>query len=362
MIKEIKKENVSKTPPFGRGFKILIIQQKMIGDVLTSSILFEALQKEYPEAELHFLIYPHTRPVVENNPFIDQIIEYNPEESFWNMLVKIRNKQYSVVIDVYAKIGTSIITKASGAQQRISFKKWYTSFLYSKTFIPKKTPQTPAGLAIENRMLLLNGLGNTFPKEVRPKIYLTQQELSTAKAFLLKNGINAQKPLLMIGVLGSSAAKTYPLSYMAKILNFIVEKTGANLLFNYIPSQKTEVEKLYKLCETKTQKYIHLDVFGKSLREFLALTAYCHALIGNEGGAVNMAKALDIPTFSIFSPQINKKAWAVYEDEKNQSVHLKDFNPDLFIDKKVNPNLYQYFKPDLIYPSLHNYLKNIGLI
>ena len=36
--------------------KILVIQQKMIGDVLTTSLLFELLREKNPEAELHYLI------------------------------------------------------------------------------------------------------------------------------------------------------------------------------------------------------------------------------------------------------------------------------------------------------------------
>ncbi len=46
--------------------KILVIQQKMIGDVLTSSILFEALRLKYPNAQLDYLINEHTFPVVQN--------------------------------------------------------------------------------------------------------------------------------------------------------------------------------------------------------------------------------------------------------------------------------------------------------
>jgi heptosyltransferase-2 len=61
------------------------------------------------------------------------------------------------------------------------------------------------------------------------------------------------------------------------------------------------------LCKPATQKNVFFEVFGKSLREFMAITSHCDALIGNEGGAVNMAKALDIPTFSIFSPQIKNQ-------------------------------------------------------
>ena len=57
--------------------KILIIQNKMIGDVLTSSILFEALKQKYPTSVLHFVINPATLPVLENNPFIDEFIYLN---------------------------------------------------------------------------------------------------------------------------------------------------------------------------------------------------------------------------------------------------------------------------------------------
>ena len=44
----------------------------MIGDVLATSVLFEALKHHYPQAELHYVINSHTYPVVEQNPNIDK--------------------------------------------------------------------------------------------------------------------------------------------------------------------------------------------------------------------------------------------------------------------------------------------------
>ncbi len=338
----------------------------MIGDVLTSSILFEVIRKKYPDAELHYLIYPHTSQVIKNNPFIDKIVHYNPEEDgkpqkFLNFLKLIRNEKYNAVIDVYSKIATGIISKASGAPVRISYHKWYTSHFYTKTIERLSKPHTKAGLAIENRMLLLKALDKTITEELKPKIYLTEEEKANAKKQLQDAGIAKEKPLLMIGVLGSSKEKTYPAAYMATLLDQIAEQTKAEFLFNYIPKQKKEVEEIYYLCAPNTQKRIHLDVFGKSLREFLALTAQCDALIGNEGGAINMAKALGVPTFAIFSPQIAKETWAIYEDGRNRSVHLRDFKPDLFTNEKASPVLYQEFNPAYISPLLLKFLKDIKL-
>ncbi len=347
--------------------KILVIQQKMIGDVLTSSILFEALRKKYPAAQLHYLIYRHTLAVVENNPHIDRFLLYDDSYKKTGKLLKflqqIRKEEYDIVIDVYAKLGTALMSSFSGAGIRISYNKWYTSPAYTTTFKPKKNLQTNAGFAIENRMQLLQGISTDFPAEIRPKIYLTETERSSVKQRLVTAGISMDRPLVMCGILGSSGEKTYPLPYMARILDFVVERTGAQLLFNYIPKQETEARELLALCRVETQKQVFFELFGKSLREFMSLTSHCDALIGNEGGAVNMAKALDIPTFAIFSPQIKKEDWSIYEDGKHHvSVHLSDFisTPlDRFSKKervKKGPGFYKKFKPDLIITPLQKFL------
>lgn len=342
----------------------------MIGDVLTSSILFEALRKKYPEAELHYLIYKHTLPVVENNPHVDQFLLFDPDKDqkisgFISFLKKIRYNEYDVVIDVYSKINTALFNVFSKAKKRISYHKWYTRRAYTDTFKPKSQLETNAGYAIENRMHLLNGLEKDFPAEIKPKIYLTDAEKEAGKNVLKVAGINFSRPLIMCGVLGSSPSKTYPPEYMARVLDFIVERTDAQLLFNYIPKQTPEAKEILKLCKPVTQKNIYFDVFGKSLREFMAITSHCHALIGNEGGAVNMAKALNVPTFSIFSPQIQKENWSIYEDGlQNVSVHLNDFSKALqgLPKKEITKNsthFYELLEPNLIFASLEKFLDTI---
>ena len=350
--------------------KILVIQQKMIGDVLTSSILFEALRKKYPHARLHYLVHRHTAAVVENNPFIDKLQLFDAQKDekparFFNFLKRIRKENYDVVIDVYSKINSATITAFSGAKIRISYDKWYTRSLYTTTFRYKQAAQTAAGLAIKNRMQLLQGLEKDFPVEIKPKLYLKPEEKETAGQRLQAAGISFEKPLFMCGILGSSENKTYPLPYMAQLLDFIVEKTQAQLLFNYIPKQVEEASRLYDLCKPTTKKHIYFDIFGTSLREFMAITWHCDALIGNEGGAINMAKALNVPTFAIFSPQIQKDNWSLYEDGKtNVSVHLSDFDPGALKGKSASEitknaaEFYKSFTPNLIFKKLEVFLEN----
>lgn len=341
----------------------------MIGDVLTSSILFEALRLKYPKAQLYYLINEHTYPVVQNNPFIDNFILFTPEAEkskikLFNLAKTIRKEKFDIVIDVYCKLSSNFITALSGAGIKISKYKWYSSFIYTNTYKEENIAKTKAGLAIENRLKLLEPLLQINQQFIKPKIYLTEQEHENSRQFLITNKIELNKRIFMINVLGSDSFKTYPLPYMAKIIDKIVEETQAQILFNYIPNQEPDALKVFNLCNVYTQKHVYFNIFGNNLREFLAITTHCNALIGNEGGAVNMAKALNIATFTIFSPWILKEAWNMFEDGKNHmSVHLKDENTELYegkllkdIKKKAS-EFYNLFLPDLIIPKLRAFLK-----
>jgi len=352
--------------------KILIIQQKMIGDVLTCSILFKAIKEVFPNSELHYLINSHTFPVVENNPYIDEFVFFTPknEKSKYQLLLfirQIRKRDYDVIIDAYSQISSNLMTLFSKAKTKISTHRWYTSFLYHYPVKYYSTPKTNAGLAIENRLQLLGPLNITPKKLLKPKIYLTESEKNSAKDYLIKNGINLSKPVYMISVTGSSNIKTYRFSFMAKTIDVISkEKPQAQILFNYIPNLAKDARSIYDLCHEETQKHIYFNVFGKNLREFLAITLHCNAVIGNEGGAINMAKALEIPTFAIFSPWIDKATWAIFENEsKNVSVHLKDYKPELYQDtpeKEMKPQaleLYDAFLPNLFFDKLTLFLNGI---
>ena len=54
--------------------KILIIQQKRIGDVLTSSILANSLKNKYPNAIIDYMCYANCVDVLKENKAIANIV------------------------------------------------------------------------------------------------------------------------------------------------------------------------------------------------------------------------------------------------------------------------------------------------
>ena len=348
--------------------KILVIQHKMIGDVLVSSIICNNLKKAYPNAEIHYLVNDNTTPVLEGNMAIDKIICFNPkkQKTFFSLLkfaFKIRKEKYDIVIDAYSKLQSWVVTLFSGAQRKISYKKVGRTFIYTDNVPFAEFPATNLGLAIARRLSLLEPLNLAIQKETTPVLFVSESEKEFAKTIFKKHAVNSNRKTIMISLLGSEKLKTYPLHYMAKLVDFIGEKYEVNILFNYFPKQKKDAKMVYDACSETTKEKIYFDLLGNDLREFIAIMNQCDLIIGNDGGAINMAKALNKPSFIIFSPWIEKKIWATFEDViSHTSVHLNDFNPELFVNKSDailkddTLELYEKFEPKLIIPKLEQFL------
>ena len=350
--------------------KILIIQQKMIGDVLVSSILCNNLKTAYPNARIDYLVYESTTPVLEGNPNIDTVILFKNKHRKSNLKLlqlawKIRKEKYDIVIDAYSKLESWVFVFLSGAKRRISYKKPGRSFLYTDNIPFITFPKTNMGLAIERRLSLLKPLDLAIEIDPYPKLFVMDKENEIAKDLFLEHGVISTRRSIMISLIGSEELKTYPIEYMAKVVNEIGENYDVNILFNYFPKQIEQAKSIFKLCSKSTQEKIYFDLLGDNLRSFIAIMNQCDMIIGNDGGAINIAKSLGKASFIIFSPWIEKKIWSTFEDGiRHISVHLKEFKTELFEGKsekklkKSTSQLYKQFEPELFSDLLRHFVNS----
>jgi len=347
--------------------KILVIQNKRIGDVLLASLIAVNLKKVFPNSVIDYMVYDYTTGVIENNPNINSIIEINEKElkkipNLIKMAFNIRKQKYDIIIDPYAKFQSRVISLFSGAKIRVGYKKrdkkpplpFYT---HNISFL--KATSKPCGKSIEDRVNLVTSVFDVVTPEFVPKIHLTQEEQTY-------NKLDAyNKPVLMLGILGSTPQKSMPVDYIIQIVDFITETFDVYTIFNYAPYQKTEAQKIYDGCKHKDR--IIFDIYEDSIRGFIRLMNACDLLIANEGGTVHVAKALGKPTFTVFSPYVLKEHWASFEDGiQHTSIHLLDEKPDLFSKergqrKKIEEDpsiMYRQLTPELILPKLNAFLQH----
>ena len=348
--------------------KILIIQQKMIGDVLISSILCNNLKKAYPNSQVDYLVYESTAAVLQGNPNIDNIILFKEKHrsssiEFLKIAYKIRKEKYDLVIDAYSKLESWLIVLLSNAKRRISYRKPGRNFLYTDKLPFTSYPKTNLGLAIERRLSLLKPLNLEIEIEAKPILYVSEEEKQNAKLLFEKHHVQANRPTIMISILGSEVSKTYPLKYMAFLVNEIAIRYNVNILFNYFPEQIEDAKRIYEECSKAAQDKIYFDLLGDNLRSFIAIMDKCDIIIGNDGGAINIGKTLGKPSFVIFSPWIEKKVWSIFEDGIHHvSVHLKEYKPELFekrSEKYIKQNaevFYNQFETNLFINSVFKFI------
>lgn len=348
--------------------KILIIQNKRIGDVLLASIIPNNIKKRYPQSEVTFFCYDNAAPVLEQNPNIDRIIAVKEKElkKIKNLLkyaALIRKENYDLIIDPYVKFQSQVLSLLSGAKQRVSYQKKTLPFAYTKQIPILKDKVSEYGKAIDDRLNLVTSIDHTIATDPYPRLFLLPSEVENGRQILSK--VDPSRKTLMIGVLGSNASKSLPIDYTVEIINFIISNYDLNILFNYIPSQREIVDEI--LSKIKKSDKVYPEIIGKNIREFVQIMNHCDLLIANEGGSVHIAKALKKATFTIFSPYIVKDFWATFENEpQNESVHLKEVRPDLYKSKSRkeiaanSAELYKEFTPDLILPKLQEFMKENG--
>ena len=352
--------------------RILVIQHKMIGDVLVSSIICNNLRKAYPTAQIDYLVNDNTVDVLKGNPNINNLVVFdkkaqNSTVELIKFALGLRKNKYDIVIDAYSKLQSWIIVLLCGGKTKISYKKIGRTFLYDYNVPLAENPETNLGLAIERRLSLLSPLRIMAEIDPIPKVFLDKKERLFATTLFAQHKVDPNRKTVMISLLGSEKLKTYPLSYMAEVVNCISDTYNVNILFNYFPKQLEEAAIVYNKCSKKTQKNIYFNLLGANLREYIAIMDKCDVIVGNDGGAINLAKALEKQSFIIFSPWVEKKIWATFEDGiQHTSIHLNDVHPELIeekSDKELKENaitLYENLKPkyviDQLIPFLNQYL------
>ncbi|ARN77647.1 hypothetical protein BST97_06360 [Nonlabens spongiae] len=348
--------------------KVLIIQNKRIGDVLLTSVLAENIKKNYPDSIVHFFCYDYTVPVIRYNIFIDQIISVDAQSLkkipvLLKYCRKVKRENYDLILDPYAKFQSKLMCYLSGATKTAGFirKVKKTSFQPYTIKVPYKSSSTmDCGKTLDDRVSLCDAALPLKTKIYQPKIYLEELEQPQNKT--------ETKPIIIIGVLGSTPSKSLPKETMADIINRTIKSfPDHQIVFNYAPHQKQEAAEIYDLIENK--KAVNEDAYEPDLDKFLHLLKEADVLVSNEGGAVHMAKALEVPTFTIFSPFIDKATWNSFENLPiHTSIHLRDQRPDLYqnVDRKSMKKIesepihyYRQLDANMIWHKLGPYLNLI---
>ncbi|MFN2438825.1 MAG: glycosyltransferase family 9 protein, partial [Chitinophagaceae bacterium] len=90
--------------------KFLIIRFSSIGDIVLTTPVVRCLKIQLQDAEIHYLVKPEYKTVIENNPYIDKI---HLLQNDWDVMIEeLQREQFNYIIDLHHNLRSLRVKKA----------------------------------------------------------------------------------------------------------------------------------------------------------------------------------------------------------------------------------------------------------
>src|SRR5574341_317059 len=168
--------------------KVLVIRTDRIGDLVLTTPLFQVLKQNYPRLKLSALVSDYAQPILELNPYLDEVITYSTADR--NTLLKtLQAKHFDLAILVYPRFRLVWLAYRAGIPVRIGTAyRWY-SFLFTHKI--RQHRKRVDKHELEYNLELLTPLGLKV-QGILPSIFLSKSELQAAEQLLQRHGLRPE--------------------------------------------------------------------------------------------------------------------------------------------------------------------------
>lgn len=319
--------------------KLLVIKLRHHGDVLLSTAFLKHLRLRFPAAEIHFMVYKETTPLVSHNDDITQLWTIDRSVKGWarlkaelKLIRQVRQNRFDVVIHQTDQWNAALASLFSGAAQRISFLFFKRdNALWKRCFthlVPQPAHDTVHAVAY-NFLLLpplqLGGLLADIPfNQIAPgtapcNLPVPASLAADARARLQAAGIRG--PFVHMHPPARWECKCWEDDRFAAVIDHVVAK-GFQVVLTSGPGpfEVAMVDRIMGLCKMAKPGADVISLAGKvNLPLVAAFLKQCRFYVGVDSAPMHMAAALNVPQVCLFGPtRINE--WRPWSDR----AHLID--------------------------------------
>lgn len=273
--------------------KILIIKLRGIGDVVLSTVVIDNLKKDFPGAQIDYLVEEPSQPGLNGLKEINHVLIFN-RESFWKKaaaISKIRKEHYDLVFDFFSNPSTALVTFLSGAKYRVGFPYRGRTYAYNFFGPEERGKYHAAQLHLETLKLL--GFEHTI-KQLH--FFINEKALFFAKKYFTE--YFSQKDFV-IGICptgGWSSKKCDPEKF-AEIAESLINRFNAKIFILWGKSDEKDAWVIHSLLKEKST-----IAPETSIQELAAFISLCNVLIANDSGPMHISTAIGTPVLSLHGP------------------------------------------------------------
>lgn len=282
--------------------RILIIKLQAIGDVVMSTAVIPNVRHAFPDAHIDFLTMKYCTPVVEGNPYINEVIWIQPRghhrlQTFTGMkatyqyLSRLVRTRYDLVIDLYGNARSAFLTTMTGARYRVGFDFRGRKHFYTHQVVHRSNDVHE----VEFNLDALIRVG--IPVVTKDLFFpIVESDLVFIDAYLKERKLENS---FLVGINGCASwkAKSWPLEKYAALADRLSEKFNAKIILVWGPGEQPVAESI-----RGKMKQPALVAPATTLKQLAALLKQCSIVISNDTSPMHISAAVGTPTVGVFGP------------------------------------------------------------
>jgi heptosyltransferase III len=302
--------------------RILISRLRFIGDIVLTTPVIRSVRAACPDAYIAYMGERDAVALLEQNPFLDEIIPYNYdrpgviEQARVGYILK--RKRFDLAVDLFGNPRSALLTRLSGARVRVGPDKRERGRLYTVRVHDDGTPKT--AVEFHNAYIAAAGI---HPVAAAPELFLSADEKRDALSYLRwtcgqGQPLDSERPLVGIHPGATWPAKKWLPERFADLADMLRSKLGAQVIIVSGPGDR---EAVAAVDAGAVSAPCVLNVLP--LRQLAAVIAECRVFIANDAGPMHIAAALGVPTIGIFGPG-EDSIWFPYPAAGGHAALRKD--------------------------------------
>lgn len=312
--------------------RILVVRYRFIGDTILTVPFLRNLREACPNAVIDVLVGPQSGTVLENCPYVNELIVFDTTrfhkydsgkgkaKSFWHYAWMLRKRNYDCIFVLKRSFSSGVLALLTGARYRIGYATEGRNFLLTHPVGWRKDIHE-----VESLFDILEAAGGKI-SDKGLESWVSEAESGQVETLFPQLRNDGLK--ILVHAAAAHPDKMYPIESWVKVLQRLNEQLHATFYFS---GAKRDVELNDKLISDAGVQGV--NTAGKlSLRESMALYAQMQLAVCVDSGPAHLCAAAGTPTVAIFGPTDSNR-WRPY-GAQHEAVFDKTIHCQACTDKK----------------------------
>jgi lipopolysaccharide heptosyltransferase III len=279
---------------------ILIIKLDAMGDVLRTTALLPALAGAHPGAAVTWITRRESRPLLERNPYITQVIDYGEDA-----LLQLGVRTFDRVINLDAGKTSAALASMANAKQKDGFildpqgyvqptnaaaRRWFEMGIFDD--LKRQGTRTYQDLMLE--IVGLSGAPHRYVLE------LTDQERARGRLHLERLGADLARPV--IGLNTGAGRRWQFKQWREEGYLELVERLARKYAVQFVLLGGPEERKRHQRLRVRSRVPLIDSGCDNPVRHFAAIVAACNLVVCGDTLAMHLSLALGRRTIVLFGP------------------------------------------------------------